>query len=264
MPAKWKFKEVEDLVKKINQSPVIAIAGITSLPSKQMQEVRKKLKGEVEIKVVKNNLAKLAFEKSKKPGLKDLEKSIEGPVAIIFSKDNPFKLAQLFISSRVKAPAKTGQKAPFDIIVPAGDTPFKPGPIIGDLQQVGIKAKIQGPIIVVTQDSPVIKKGEKFSQKLASVLSQLEIHPMEIGINIQAALENAIVYTADVLSISKEKVLEDIILAHQNAINLAVEARIFNKESTPIMVERAARVAKELAIEAKVYTPEEIVQKFNK
>jgi len=45
-------------------------------------------------------------------------------------------------------------------MIPAGDTPFKPGPIIGDLQKVGIKAKIQGGKIVITDDSLVVKKAE--------------------------------------------------------------------------------------------------------
>jgi len=254
MPAKWKFKEVEELSKKISASPVVAVASITGLPSKQMQELRKKFHGEVEIKVVKNKLATLAFEKAKKPGIKELEKMIDGPTAIILSNNNPFKLSHLFSASRVKAPAKAGQTAPFDIVIPAGDTPFKPGPIIGDLQAVGIKAKIQGPIIVVTQDSPVIKKGETFSPKLANVLAQMDISPMEIGIDIRAALEEGIVYAANVLGISREKVLADIITAHQNAINLAVETGIFNKETTPILIEKAAREANALAAEAKIQT----------
>ncbi len=262
MPAKWKYKEVEDLVKKLNTTPVIAVAGIKGLPSKQLAQIRKKLHGQVQIKVVKNTLINRAFEKAKTPGLKELETNVVGPTALIFSKENPFRLYQTFAASRVHASAKAGDVAPFDIIVPAGNTPFKPGPIIGDLQAVGIKAKIQGPAIAVIEDSPVIKKGEKFSAKLASVLSQMEITPMELGIDIRAALENGMVYAADVLGISKEKVIADMVVAYNNAINLAVEAGIYNKETTPIMVEKAAREAKAVAVEAKIYTEEEAVRKM--
>ncbi len=258
MPAKWKIKEVEELAGKLSESPVIAVAGVKGLPSKQMQEIRKKLHGDVEIKVVKNRLARRAFEKVDRKGLKDLEESINGPTAILFSKENPFKLTKLFNESRVKAPAKEGQEAPEDIVVPAGDTPFKPGPIIGDLQEVGIKAKIQGPIIAVVKDSPVIKKGETFSGKLAGVLAQMDIYPMEIGIDVRAAYEDGIVYGADTLSIDAEKVLSDMAAAHQHAINLSVEAGIFNKASLPVLLTKAAGGARSLAIEAEIYNEETI------
>lgn len=256
MPAKWKIKEVEQLSKKLSESPVVAVAGVKGLPSKQFQEIRAKLHGRVDIKVVKNRLARLAIEKSSRKGLKDLEKHIEGPTALVFSQENPFKLYQMFAESRVKAPAKAGQEAPEDIVVPAGDTPFKPGPIIGDLQEAGIKAKIQGPIIVVAQDSPVIKQGEEFSAKLATVLAQMDILPMEIGIDIRAALEDGMLYEADVLRIDKEKTLSDFAAAHQNAISLAVEAGIYNAETTGIMIAKAAREARNLALEAEIYNAE--------
>jgi len=264
MPAKWKVKEVDELAKKLKTTPVVAVAGIKGLPSKQLAQIRKKLHGQAEIKVVKNSLINLAFEKAKTLGLVELEKSVTGPTALIFTNEDPFRLAQMFMASRVHAPAKAGDVAPFDIIVPAGNTPFKPGPIIGDLQSVGIKAKIQGPAIAVVEDSPVIKKGEKFSQKLASVLAQMEITPMELGIDLRAALENGMVYGADALSLSQEKVLADIGIAYNNALNLAVEARIFNKVSTPAIIEKAARVAKGVAVEAKIYTEEEALQKLTK
>ncbi len=258
MPAKWKIKEVEELAKKIKDSPVIAVANLAGLPSKQLAEIRKKLHGQVQIKVVKNRLAHLAFEKAKKPGLPELESTMQGSTALIFSKDNPFKLYQTFAASRVKGPAKPHGTAPADIVVPAGDTPFKPGPIIGELQEVGIKAKIQGPIIVVMQDSPVIKAGEKFSPKLANVLTQLSIMPMELGVDIRAALENGMVYGSDVLNISKEQVLADMVAGYRAAVNLAVEAGIYNKESVPLMITKAARHARSLAIDAEIYTKDTI------
>lgn len=258
MPAKWKFKEVEALTKLVKESPVIAVASIESLPSKQMQEIRAKLHGQVTIKVVKNRLAKRAFEAAGIKGIKELEENVEGPTALIFSNENPFKLYQMFKSSRVNAPAKAGQKAPMDIIVPAGDTPFKPGPIIGDLQAVGIKAKIQGPIIAVVQASPVIKEGEEFSAQLANVLAQLEVNPMEIGINVRAALEAGMVYGKDVLDIDAEQTLSDLATGYQNALNLAVEIGYPTKESVKLMIIKAANNARNLAIDAEIYNGETV------
>ena len=109
MPAKWKIKEVEELTKLIKESPVVAVASIDGLPSKQTQEIRAKLHGQLVMKVVKNRLAKMAFENAAVKGYKDLEENISGSTALIFSKENPFKLYQQFKASRVNAPAKSGQ-----------------------------------------------------------------------------------------------------------------------------------------------------------
>lgn len=258
MPAKWKIKEVEELTKKLDSSPVVAVAKIKGLPSKQMQQIRNKLFGQAEIRVSKNRLIKRAFDKSKTQGLKELSEKVSGPSALIFSDSNPFKLYQMFVSNRVKAPAKAGDIAPEDIVVPAGDTPFKPGPIIGDLQQVGIKAKIQGPIIAVVEDSKVIKAGEEFSAKLANVLTQLDILPMEIGVDIQVALEDGMVYDSDILDIDRDKTIADLMAGHQNALNLSVEAGIYNDKSVPLMIMKAASGARNLAIEAEIYNKETV------
>jgi large subunit ribosomal protein L10 len=256
MPAEWKIKEVEDLAKKLSESPVIAVAGIKGLPSKQFQQIRKKLHDDMNIWVTKLRLARMAIGKAKgkRKDLEKLEESLEGPTAFIFSKDNPFKLNKLLDENRSKAPAKPGDAAPHDIVVPAGDTPFKPGPIIGELQGVGIKAKIRGGIIVVTEDSPVIKKGERFSRDLASVLTRMEIEPMEIGMDVRVAYEDGIIYSGEVLRINTEKTLSDLVTAHRAALNLAIEAGIYNKETIKFLMSKAAQEAKKLAMEAEIYT----------
>lgn len=260
MPAKWKFKEVEGLKKKLSESPIIGVAGIEGLPAKQFAQIRSSLHDEIEIGVVKNRLARLAFEEAKKKreGLEELEAKLEGPTALIFTKENPFKLYRKFEENKIPSAAKPGDVAPEDIVIPAGDTPFKPGPIIGELQKVGIKAKIQGGIIVVTEDSPVIKKGEKFSKELAEVLGRMEIEPMKIGINLRAAYEDGMVYGPDVLGVSTEETLSQIVAAHQNALNLSINAEIYNTETVLHFLRDAHQKAINLSLEAELINKESI------
>jgi len=260
MPAKWKYAEVEDLSKRLSESPVVAVAGIKGLPSKQFQEIRARLKGTAEIKVVKNRLANLAFEKAKKKrqGLDKLEELIEGPTALVFTKENPFRIYGQFEENRISAAAKPGDVAPYDIIIPAGDTPFKPGPIIGDLQKVGIKAKIQGGIIAVVADSPVAKKGDVIEKDLASVLSRMEVEPMQIGVNIKAVFEEGVVYDSEVLHIDKKKTLERFAAAHTAAFNLAVNAEVYNSETVEYFISDAHRKALSLSIEAEIPNKESV------
>lgn len=67
---------------------------------------------------------------------------MEGQVAVIATEMNPFKLYKILEDSKTSAPAKPGAIATDDIVIPEGDTGFEPGPFLGELQQVGIPAKL--------------------------------------------------------------------------------------------------------------------------
>jgi large subunit ribosomal protein L10 len=133
--AEWKFKEVEDLTKIITDHPIIGIAEIGSIPAPQMQQMRENLRDKLVIRSSKNTLLFRAFDDAEKKvkditSLKDL---VTGQTALIATDLNPFKLYNQLKETRSKAPAKGGEIAPEDIEVKQGDTPFKPGPIVGEL-----------------------------------------------------------------------------------------------------------------------------------
>lgn len=255
MVATWKIKEVENLAERISKSKVIGLVDISGIPSRQFQRMRKGLRGKAEIKVTKNSIMKRAFEKTK---LKDLGGYIQGSMGIVFTDLDPFKLNKLMRSTKTTAPAKSGSIANKDIVVPAGDTPFKPGPIIGELQRVGIKAKIEGGKIVVTEDSPVVREGGIISADLANVLTRLGIEPMEIGLEINAAYENGIIYTREILEIDEEKTIANLKNAYQRALNLALNAKIYNSVTINLFLRKAFSDAISLAINAEIINKETI------
>jgi Ribosomal protein L10 len=49
----WKIKEVEDLKNAIRDHKVVGLVGMEDLPSKQLQEVRNRLRGKIKIKMKK-------------------------------------------------------------------------------------------------------------------------------------------------------------------------------------------------------------------
>jgi large subunit ribosomal protein L10 len=59
----WKIAEVEDLVERIQNSPVVALVGLTDIPAKQLQDLRTQLRDGATIKMVRNNIARRAIEK---------------------------------------------------------------------------------------------------------------------------------------------------------------------------------------------------------
>ena len=254
MPAQWKLKEVEELKKLISSHQVVGIVGIRGIPAPQMQEMRARLRGKAILRVSKNSLIERALEN----GTSKLKEFIEGETGIIVSNMNPFKLYKEIEKMRMKAPAKGGEIAPEDIVVKKGDTPFKPGPIVGELQKAGIPAAIREGKVVIEKDVVLVKKGERISPDIAKVLNRLDIKPIEIGLKVYALFEDGVIYTPDILAIDVEKVKRDFEEASKRALILAIEIAYPTKETIEAILQKAYRNAYMLALESNIYTKETI------
>lgn len=253
--ADWKKEKVAELEELTNSNEIIGIVNLADIPAPQLQAMRKSLGDKAILKMSRKNFIKIALANSNKE-VEGLADYLEGQPAMVFTEMNPFKLFKILEDSKTEAPAKAGAIAPADIVVPAGDTSFPPGPILGELQQAGIPAKIDKGSIVVQEDATVVKEGEPVPKNVADILTKLEIHPMEVGMDLLAVCEGDTIYTADVLKIDEEETLQTIISAYQNAINLSVNAGIVNSESAPLLIQKAARDAMNLAVNANILTSE--------
>ncbi|HDM25453.1 MAG TPA: 50S ribosomal protein L10 [Thermoplasmatales archaeon] len=261
--AEWKKKEVEELRNIIKSYPLVGIAHVGGIPAPQMQQLRSKLRDTALIKVVRNTLVSLALDEvnKEKNGIAELKNLIEGETAIIAAKDiNPFKLFQIIKSNRINAPAKGGEIAPKDIMVKAGDTPFKPGPIVGELQKAGIPAAIEEGKVVIKKDKVVVPAGEKISPQIAQILTRMEIYPLEIGINLKGMYENGIIFTPDILDINRDEYVNNLINAAKNAFNLAVNSGWVNKFTIDTLISMAGINAYNLAINIRYPTRDTVKQ----
>lgn len=251
-----KKESVSAIEKALKKYPVIAIASLQALPGKQYSSIRKKLRGQAEMISARNTLITRALKAAKPDVAAALESSINGPTAIILTSLDPFKLYRAISESKSKAAAKPGAIAPSDIVIPAGETNLAPGPVLTELKQAKIDAKIQGPKVVISRDATVARKGEPIPEAVTKILSKLGIEPMEIGLNVAAVWEDGIVYRSDVLDVDPAQYLARLQGAALQGLNLAVFAEIFTKESTPLLITKAARQARGLAIEAGVMEKE--------
>ena len=256
--AEWKKEEVKELKGIIGEYDVIGIVDLVNIPAKQLQEMRKSLKGKAVIRMSKINLINLALEdcNAEKTNIIDLSEHMDGQIAIIATEMNPFKLYKILEDSKTQAPAKPGTIAPDDIIVPEGDTGFEPGPFLGELQQVGIPAKIDKGKICVQKETVVVAAGEEVSKQVAATLSRMDINPMEVGIDLKAVYEEGSIYTSDVLAIDEEQTLADVQNAFKKAFNLSVNAAIPTKETTSTIITLAYTRAINLGVEAAIMTSE--------
>ncbi|MFA6073041.1 MAG: 50S ribosomal protein L10 [Candidatus Woesearchaeota archaeon] len=243
-----KKKIVKEFTDLINAYPVVAIVNVENLPAKQLMTMRRNLRGKAELRMTKGRLIAKALESSKKPGLAALKDHLEGMPALLVSKESPFKLFKTLKKSSSPAPIKGGQKAPKDIVVPAGGTGFAPGPIIGELGAFGIKAGIEGGKIAIKADKIVAKEGEVVNAKLAAILQRLQIFPMMIGLNVNAIYENGEILTRSILDVDEEAYIVMLQTAYTDSLKLTIARAMPIKENIDMLIQKAHRDSLGLAI----------------
>jgi large subunit ribosomal protein L10 len=192
MVSEKKKKDVKDVGDLVRQHKVVGLLDMHKLPAKQLYEMRKKLKGHARIRVLKKRVIGIVLEEAKPQhhGIEHLSEKMRGEPGLIFSNENPFRLAAMLNESKSMAFAKPGDIAPHDIEIKAGPTSLPVGPAIGELQRLKIPAGVEGDKIVVKKDTIVAKEGEVIQKQIAEVLAKLGIEPMEIGLNIIAVWDN--------------------------------------------------------------------------
>jgi large subunit ribosomal protein L10 len=237
--------------------PIVGAVNLENLPAKQLQTMREKLRGTCEIRMTKRRVMKKAIEavKDRKPGIEALEPHMQGMTALLFTKQNPFTLFKTLKKNQSKAAAKPGQKAPFDIVVPAGPTNFAPGPVIGELGSVGVKTGIEGGKVAIKADSVVAKEGAVISPKLAGLLQRLGIEPMRVGLDLTAVYEDGMIIGRSVLDVDEEQYIGMLRTGVAEAIALSMESGFLTKETTDLMLQKASREGAALAV-ATSQTPE--------
>lgn len=254
--AEWKKDTVSTLEKIITDHKTIAIVRVDRIPGVQLQTLRGTLRDKITFKVAKKTLIKLALENSieNRPDLMKLTNHMEGQTAILGTNMNPFSLFKLLSSKVQPMPAKGGEEAPDDIKVEKGETPFPPGPIVGELGKVGIPAAIEKGKVVVRKTVTPVKKGDKISRDLAQVLTKLEIFPFQVGIALDGAWEDGMIYRSSDLDIDMDAYKQNLTYGAQMAFNLAVFATYMTPQTAVPIVQKARMQALSLATYAGILT----------
>lgn len=255
-PSAEKVAMVERIAKLAKQYPVLAVTRLSKVRSAQLMAVRKVLRGNAEIIVVKNQLAVLGLKRAGLKNADELLKNLYGQNALIFSKQDPFKLFLLLEKNRVNLAARAGDVAPSNIVVPAGNTGQQAGPVLSEFREAGIKTKIEAGSVQVVEDSIVAKPGTVISPKLASLLSRLGIKPIRAGLAIALAYENGLIYGAEAVAIDLDKYRASLLEGFASAKGLAIYIGYVTKETAPEIIAKAYREALALAVEAGEVTPE--------
>lgn len=254
-----KAAQVEEIKKLLNEHKALGIANLQKVRAAQLQEMKKKLKDVANIRVIKNTLMRRAVAECKdKPGLDKLEPLLSGSNIFLFTDLNPFRLLLLLEKGRVKATAKAGDTAAMDVIVPAGNTGQPPGPVISQLNSVGLATRIEAGSVWINKNTMVAKKGDVISARLAGVLSKLGIKPVEVGLILKSVYENGLLIMDDQLHIDLGGFRRNLIEASSDALNLSVNAGFATPDNASLLLQTAYRKAFNLALNAGILTSETI------
>lgn len=245
---------MQELPTKYN---VIALSKMTKVRATQLMAIRKKFRSDIKIRIIKNRVAIRAFEKVKGvTGIDQLSKQLEGQCALMFTNISPFKLNLVFAQNKVFLAAKGGDIASKDITVPAGNTGIAPGPVLSEFKVANVATKIDQGTIWVAKDTVVARPGDVISVQLASLLSKLNVKPIEAGIAINFAVAEGLIFKEQDLRINLEEYRNELVRSFQQALALATEAGYMVPETVKPLLVKAQQQARSVATEAGYVTPE--------
>jgi large subunit ribosomal protein L10 len=259
-----KIGEVEDIKELLKGYKSIGLASLQKVRAAQLQALKKKLAGDVYMKVLKNTLTKLALEGMDDADLKKLEEHLEGANLFLFTDLNPFKLALLLEHGKVKTTAKSGDISAMDVVIPEGSTGQPPGPIISQLNAVGLPTRIESGSVWVSKDTLVVRKGEVISERLAAVLSKLGIKAVEAGLSMKVVLDEGLIIPGDMLKIDVEETRRSIEENNKAAFALSLTIAYPTSENMVMLLQDAQQKAFALSLNAAVPTKETMADLIRK
>src|SRR5215218_735438 len=247
----------EELQRAPTEYNVIALSKMTKVRATQLMMIRKKFRNDIKIKIIKNKVTIRAFEKVKGvSGLENLSKQLEDQCAQIFTNIDPFKLSLIFAQNKVFLPAKGGDIATKEIVVPAGNTGIAPGPVLSEFKAANVPTKIDQGTIWVSKDTLVAKPTDVISTQLASLLSKLTVKPIEAGISVNFAVAEGLIFQDKDLLINLDEYKDELVRSFEQALALATEAGYMTPETVKPLLVKAEQQARSLAAEAGYVAPD--------
>ena len=249
----------QEMMKFPKEYRALAISNLNKVRASQLMQLRKKFRGDIKLRVVKNKVVLRAFEKiGDVPRLPEFSNRLEGQCLLLFTNTNPFRLNLLFDKSKIFLPAKGGDIAPTEIIVYAGNTGITPGPVLSEFKEANVPTKIDQGSIWVVKDTRVARPGDQISQKLASLLSKLGVKPIEAGISVSCALADGLLFTEQDLRIDLDAFVKEVAKGAFEGLNLAIVCSYLTPETVGPLILQAGHEALNLSVSVAYITDETV------
>ncbi len=254
----WKRDTVDKLHELLTSGETIAVIDIHGVPADSMIKMRANLRENMQIIVAKKRLMKIAWERAgyDEQDLETMYETAVQPALVATSSFNSFKLYTELKKTEAGRAAKPGDIAPFDIVVEKQDTGMKPGPIVGELNSVGIPAKIMTGTVHIQKTITVLNAGETFQGDLGLMLSKVGINPIITGLRLCGTIEDGVVFSPETLDIDYDQFEQNLVGYAAGAFNVACFIRWFTPQTVPTLIAKASGEALSVAMEAEITNAE--------
>ncbi len=255
-----KKKKVQEIVDMLKKRSGIVIVDLRNTPDRLLQKIKKRIRDEFkgEMKVAKKTVLARAVLEAKRP--KQLIENVDFPAGIIAIDESPYRVAVFFNQNTLEMPAKVGQVAPYEIIVPEGETDLPAGPALSELKSAGLNVKIDKGKIVVAKDSVIAKEGETLTAIKVKALQTLGIRPFRAKVVYYIGYDGKTVFKKEDVGIMPEEVAEKIEKELRDAFNLSVNAAYPTKQNIEMLLRNAFSQARNVGINGSLYSDASIEQ----
>ncbi|MBI2079744.1 50S ribosomal protein L10 [Candidatus Micrarchaeota archaeon] len=233
---KQKIQRVDEIKKELKNYSTVALIDLRLLPDALFQSIRKRIREEGgKVFVAKRAIMERVFEHHK--DLKKKQDELNKPVALLLTTLTPYQLSKFFRENKKKRAAKTGEIAPFEIVVPEGETDLPPGPALSELKTAGLNVQIKGGKIVIAKASVVAKTGEAITEPKVKALQKLNIMPFEVSVNLLFASDGEYFYGKELLDFEVQQLVD----AFTQARNVSLNGNLYSKSTIELLLTSAAR-----------------------
>ena len=249
---KKKAAKVEEVKKELKNFKTAALLDLRKLPDSLLQGLRKKLRAEGgKVYILKKAVITRVLKTDKT--LASLEGEMNKPVALVLTNMSPYDVNKFFKTNKKKRAAKSGEEAPVDIVVPAGETDLPPGPALSELKSGGVNVQIKSGKIVVAKDSTVAKAGDKITEQKAKALQTLGVQPFEVTVNMLYGYDGQYLYKKEILDID-ETLNGDLQASMNDAFNLSMNANYPTPANVELLLSEAVSQSMNVALNGDLYS----------
>jgi len=242
--SQWKIDEINHLVELLKTHKNIAVIEVAHINDKQIQTIKKILRGKAIFRMSKKSLQLRAIEqyksKAKKKNLDKLAENIPGQSSLVFTDLDLFELKKIFLENEWMVPAKPNEITPVDIWVPGGDTGLPTGQVISELNMtLRLPTRIINDTIHVREDTRTHKAGVLVTVKQAAVLKKLGITPIESLIKIHFAWNDGEIIPENILYMDIEQFKQEVVTGYREALAILFEMLFFQEDMMEEYIQKA-------------------------
>jgi len=198
------FAKLVSLFQEYNKAFLI---DVDMVGSKQLHDVRKKLRGKGDMLMGKNTMIRKCLRDNleEMPQLEALLPKIGGNTGFVFIKGEFDEVRDILKEAFVGAFARAGVLAPVDVVVEKQVTTLQPTET-SFFQALAINTKITKGAIEILENVHLVHKDTKVAPGAAALLSKLGMKPFTYGPDIVVVYDNGSVFDPAVLDITEDDV----------------------------------------------------------